>query len=286
MKRKPLILIISFIIVCLGTSCIIVSTKPLTKTCSEIVNFPLTGVKVMVVGTYHFANPGMDLNTIEADDVLMPHRQKEIQAVVDKLATFNPTKIAVEVETDNEQSRNLSYYHDYLQGIGTDRHNEIVQIGFRLAAKLNHKEVLGIDTIGEFPYDKVVDFAKSKNCMDKIEVLAKKSEEETKNFEKIQSQLSIGQLLKKFNEPNEINKMHSWYMNMLYFGVGKSQPGSDLVAHWLNRNIGICARLAQNIESNDRVLVLYGAGHSHLLRRCVQEMPGWELVEANSYLPN
>jgi len=285
MKTKPLIFIISSIILCLGTSYIIASKRSFKKTCSEIVNFPLTGVKVMVVGTYHFANPGMDLTTIKADDVLMPHRQKEIQAVVDKLATFNPTKIAVEVNTDNEQSRNLSYYHDYLQGIGTDRRNEIVQIGFRLAAKLNHKEVLGIDTSGEFPYDKVVNFAKSKNCMDKIEGLANKSEE-TKNFEKMQSQLSIGQLLKKFNEPDEINKMHSWYMNMLYFGVGKSQPGSDLVAHWLNRNIGICARLAQNIESNDRVVVLYGAGHNHLLRRCVQEMPGWELVEANSYLPN
>jgi hypothetical protein len=39
------------------------------------------------------------------------------------------------------------------------------------------------------------------------------------------------------------------------------------------------------VKDGDRVVVLYGAGHARLLRECVEEMPGWKLVEANSFLP-
>jgi hypothetical protein len=35
----------------------------------------------------------------------------------------------------------------------------------------------------------------------------------------------------------------------------------------------------------DRIVVIYGAGHEFLLRRCIREMPGYKLVEANDYLP-
>ena len=52
-----------------------------------------------------------------------------------------------------------------------------------------------------------------------------------------------------------------------------------LLAAWTARNIAICARLVQSAQPGDRVLVVYGAGHSFLLRQCVQQMPGWLLVE-------
>jgi hypothetical protein len=41
----------------------------------------LPPVEVMVLGTYHFGNPGLDLNNMKADSVLTPARQRELAAV-------------------------------------------------------------------------------------------------------------------------------------------------------------------------------------------------------------
>ena len=50
----------------------------------------------MVVGTYHFGNPGQDLHNMKADNVLTPKKQAELADVAARLARFKPTKIAVE----------------------------------------------------------------------------------------------------------------------------------------------------------------------------------------------
>src|SRR5262249_45278445 len=53
--------------------------------------------KVMILGTFHFANPGLDYTKVERDSILSEKRQKEVRDLIDRLKTFKPTKIAVEV---------------------------------------------------------------------------------------------------------------------------------------------------------------------------------------------
>src|SRR5689334_19059083 len=53
-------------------------------------------VQVMVLGTYHMNNPGLDAVDAKADDVLSPERQKQIQDVVTRLAAFKPDKVMIE----------------------------------------------------------------------------------------------------------------------------------------------------------------------------------------------
>ena len=50
----------------------------------------------MVLGTYHFGNPGQDLHDMKADNVLTPKKQAELADVAARLVRFKPTKIAVE----------------------------------------------------------------------------------------------------------------------------------------------------------------------------------------------
>lgn len=38
--------------------------------------------KIMVLGSYHMANPGADVFNMQADDVLSTHRQKEMEELV------------------------------------------------------------------------------------------------------------------------------------------------------------------------------------------------------------
>ena len=43
----------------------------------------LAVAEVLVVGTFHMANPGHDMFNMQADDVLAEKRQKEIAQVID-----------------------------------------------------------------------------------------------------------------------------------------------------------------------------------------------------------
>ncbi|HSM16111.1 MAG TPA: hypothetical protein VK845_03810, partial [Gemmatimonadales bacterium] len=52
--------------------------------------------QVMVLGVFHFHNPNADYAQFEGIDVLTAERQREIEAVVEQLGRFQPTKIAVE----------------------------------------------------------------------------------------------------------------------------------------------------------------------------------------------
>ena len=50
--------------------------------------------RVLIVGTYHFSNPGQDQANVDAVDVTAPQRQAELQAITDALAKFAPTMVA------------------------------------------------------------------------------------------------------------------------------------------------------------------------------------------------
>jgi len=90
---------------------------------------------LLIVGAPHFGNPGRDVVNVRVPDVLSPDRQREIEAVVDQLAAFRPTRVAVEWPAE-EQARLDQRYADYRAGRHTLTANERDQIGLRLAARL------------------------------------------------------------------------------------------------------------------------------------------------------
>jgi hypothetical protein len=114
-------------------------------------------VEVMVVGVFHMSNPGHDLHNLKADDVLEPKRQGEIAALTDALARFKPTKVGVEWPADLVAER----YKQYLAGTLPPSRNEVVQLGFRLA-KTTGAEVYSLDADGDFPYERLKNFAETR----------------------------------------------------------------------------------------------------------------------------
>ncbi|MEA2490406.1 MAG: hypothetical protein QOH21_2198 [Acidobacteriota bacterium] len=88
--------------------------------------------EVLVLGAFHFDNPGLDLVKSEVPDVMAPERQKEIASIVDQLAAFKPTKILVEWPAD--QAAELERrYADYRAGKYELTRSETYQLAFRLA---------------------------------------------------------------------------------------------------------------------------------------------------------
>lgn len=242
-------------------------------------------VRVLVLGTYHFANPGQDLANARVDDVLHPRRQAELKAVAQGLLRFRPTMVAVERNADALPDHALKAFDDYLAGKGQDDRNEIVQIGYRLAHLAGLKQVVGIDAAGPFPFDAVQAWARTHGRMAELQHEVDVIQARVKDIEERQRTHTIGQMLRHFNHPATIREDNRFYMRMLGFGGGDRQPGAALLGAWTTRNLAICARLVQRARPGDRVVVVYGAGHSHALRQCIGDMPGWQLVEALEHLP-
>src|SRR5437867_2792783 len=120
---------------------------------------PAARAEILVLGVYHMANPGHDIINTQADDVLAPKRQAEIAQLIEVLKRFHPTKIAIEANAGSQ--RVGREYSDYLTGKYTLSRNEIDQIGYRLARELGHKAVYAVDADGEYPYPRLVSYAKA-----------------------------------------------------------------------------------------------------------------------------
>ncbi|KGQ19256.1 hypothetical protein LF41_2902 [Lysobacter dokdonensis DS-58] len=237
--------------------------------------------KVMIVGTFHLDNPGRDVFNVQVDDVLSKKRQAEIAEVAKSLAAFEPTAVMVEwpeAQTDEQYAR-------YREGTLPPSRNEVVQLGFRLAALRKLERVRGIDVSGEFPFDAVKSYASSHDMSPRLDAALAGAGKEVQELSKRVREGSIGSVLRYMNTPPRALENHGFYMDMLRYGEGETQPGARLVSAWYARNLSICARLLQTLPEGGRAVVFFGEGHAYLLRQCIIEAPGVELVEANDYLP-
>ena len=199
------------------------------------------------------------MHNAEIDDVLSPQRQKEVVAVVDALAQFKPTRVAVGAHADELPSRSLPGYAQYLAGKHSQNRNEIHQIGYRLASQMKHEHVYGIDADGEFPFEALQLYAAANRRAEELQQAVDEIGVRKQRFEERAKTASVGELLREMNEPAHIQEDHAWYMRTLGYGAGKDQPGARLVGSWTARNIEICARLVQLARSGDRIVVVYGA---------------------------
>lgn len=246
-------------------------------------------IEVMVLGTYHMANPGLDLANMKADDVLKPRRQKELEALSAALAEFRPTKIVVERVVDNPNLIDPRYAEFAPADLGKDR-NERVQVAYRLAHKLGHKIVYAVDedsAEGEpdyFPFGKVVEWAKVNGAEPRLNAKLDQVKSEVARIEKLQAEGSIAYVLESMNRPQQAEQDQGWYYGVLAYGDTEKQPGAELNAYWYMRNAKIFAKLMTLAEPGDRVLVVYGAGHNYWLRHFAGTTPGYVNVDPTPYL--
>jgi hypothetical protein len=234
----------------------------------------------MIVGTFHMSNPGRDLHNQKVPDVLKAEQQAQILKVVEGFAAFKPTRIDVEWDAETVAER----YPKFLEGKLPPSHNEVVQLGFRLG-QLAKAPVFGIDVEGDFPYQAMQTWADAHGRRQELEKMGADVERDLQEGARTLSEHGVSGELRRINDPAHIAHSNDFYRSALSFGAGNEQPGVDLLTAWYKRNFILCARIAQQVKPGDRVVVIYGSGHSFLLRQCVEEMPGWKLVEPNDFLP-
>ncbi|MHC5064525.1 MAG: DUF5694 domain-containing protein [Planctomycetota bacterium] len=238
--------------------------------------------QVMVLGSYHFANPGLDIAKFEVADVLAEEKQAEILEIVDALALFEPTKIAI--EADPRQAVQFERrYQNYREGNHELTRNERQQLGFRLADLCDHEKLYPIDHSGNFPMQEVMAYAQEKDpeFVKFYEDSIKQIETEANEWQRT---LSIGEILRRENSPERIAGGHDLYLKTARVGAGDDPVGARLVTAWYERNIHIFANLAAIAEPGERILVIMGAGHLGTLKELIQGSSEMTWVSALDYL--
>ena len=224
--------------------------------------------EILVIGTYHMANPGRDIANMQADDVLSPRRQQDIAQLIEVLMKFRPTKIAIEASVGSK--RLAQEYADYLAGKYALSRNENDQIGYRLAKELGHRVVYGVDEDGDFPYTRVLNYAKANGRAQQFAAMEAGVAARVKGEGDFLQSHTVLEMLKYMNSDSSVARSVASYYDFVPYGEPYEYAGPDLVAAWFQRNIRIYRNIVALVESpNDRILVIYGAGHLGWLRQDV-----------------
>lgn len=230
----------------------------------------------MVLGTFHFTQ-APDFN-----DVTAPEQQAEIQAVVDSLSVFHPTKLALEWSRA-EAARFDSLYAAYRAGRHTLTPNERQQLGFRLADRFDHDAVYPVDYKKPWGMDAVLEYAKQHAPW--FPQYAKQWRAQmTADSDSLHRHASIGEVLRWHNQPETLDRIQAVRMRTLEVGADSTHVGVQPVASVYTRNLRIFANLTTIAEPGDRILLIFGAGHSYFFREFVRDHPHMTLVDPLEYL--
>lgn len=238
--------------------------------------------EVMILGTAHFSNPGQDMIKTEFPDVMKPEYQSQIRTVVDSLAVFRPTKIAVEVRPDYEETFD-SLYRAYRRGEHSLERGEQQQLGFRLAGRFDHRQLYAIDHEGDLPGKALMSYARDHDPAF-LKYITSIREEISRKEKSLYARATIREILRVQNGRENLSDQRGYYARIAPVGDDSTWVGADLVAQWHRRNIKIFADLAREVEPGDRVIVIFGAGHAPLLRYFVKSSKAMKIVDPLDYL--
>jgi hypothetical protein len=242
---------------------------------------------LVVLGTYHMGAPGNNVYNGKVDDISSPVRQKEIVKLVERLQKFRPTKVVVECDWD-EDGKAEELYKQYLAGTFQLTKDETHQIGFRLAKASGLKKVHCVDW-SDFWGDPTTNYIKYAAKDAELSAYVKKFNEDVERRGRAEdsqmAKLTVIDRLALLNRPSRIEKDHQAYYDIMRIGRGNDHVGAGYLSWWHRRNLVIfdkIIRLTDNLD--ERILVVYGAGHVKLLTQYATESGFYKLESPLRYL--
>ncbi|MBQ4912806.1 hypothetical protein J8L85_00055 [Maribacter sp. MMG018] len=245
--------------------------------------------EVLLVGTFHYNNPGADVAKTKSFDILKKESQNELKKISKNIKAYNPTKIFVEWPYD-EQKELDSLYQIYTKGnyFKNDSlsnfylKNEIFQLAFRIAKENDLKKIYAIDYSTSFPFEDVMKEIENNNQSELKTRIENGISKFTTDFDnKIESGLSLTELT-YFVNSQEMRKFSNDFHNnlMLLAGGTKDFSGPLLTSEWFKRNLYMWSLIQKNTEESDeRIMVLAGLSHVAMFELFVRENDNWKVKE-------
>lgn len=268
---------------------------------NQLESFPFVGKykpDIMILGVYHFDNPGLDAFKSQDIDMLTEQKQKEIDFLLDKIQKFNPTKIIIEQSRGTMDSIIDNRYKQYLDGSFdiSDKPDEIYQLAFKLAKRLNHKKVYCSDSHVGWCGTQDIDWDSFGDNEEKEYLTSKNQYQKVNRYDynlnykytdSLKMILPLTSYLEILNKPSVTKKHHQYYLtNLSLCGAGDNYYGADSVSRWYRRNLRIFSNIYDitSFDRQEKILVIYGSGHVWLLSQYIKDSPDFNYVEVNDYL--
>lgn len=245
--------------------------------------------QVLLVGTFHFAYPNLDAHKTAPEDqvdIQSQQKQAEVRELLDYLARFRPTKIVV--ESGSNTGYLMRRYERWLAGEEALQRNERDQLGIRLMHRMGLDTLYGCDAgsilsdlheneelapLAAYFDEQFADYDwSSDDPLDSLYTAFYDYETALENA------LPLLKLFQYMNSEPVIRRYHGAYL-IGDFADGDTTGPDFLSLYWYNRNL----RIFRNIQGidpqpDDRILVLFGAGHIEILRQQFAATPEFELV--------
>lgn len=246
--------------------------------------------QVMTLGVFHFNFPNQDVVQVaESDmiDVLTEPYAGEIADIAKALVAYRPTHVAVEALPDQQQ-RLDSLYNAYREERHVLGHNEIYQLGFRLAAMLGLDGVHAVDDFGRH-YPHIEALFSDSAAMARFEQHYLHAADVRHRVHTDKGRItSIVDALVHSNDPAHIEERLSLYLlnPFSYEDEPHDFLGVDFeTGRWFNRNLRIFRNLQRlPLAEGDRVLLIIGSEHLNLLNHFLSVSKEFEFVSPMPYL--
>lgn len=239
--------------------------------------------QIALLGTFHFAGSN-DLLSLKIDDLETEKRQKEMLNLIDKIKKYKPTKVILEYPYGGTKLDSL--YQLYRNGTYHLGINESQQIGFRLANQLGHEHIYAADHRADLPFDDLMqhigsigqmeDFTQIIEDINRNVMMPQKSYYESHNL----SEFFVMMNSDKYDKDNRA----SYSQFLMKYDTEDNNIGVQIATTWWGRNFQIMSNIDQIIQPGDRAFVLFGQGHTSILKPLYKDRSGYEYVEIADYL--
>jgi hypothetical protein len=257
----------------------------------------LPRTRLMLLGMFHFDDQGLDeYKPAFPWNALTSEHQREIEDVIERLARFNPTRIALEWPAGRQAALD-SAYQAYRSGRAGLAANEREQIGFRLAHRLGHERVYAVDAPARSYEPDMTQAEYDRRAGALIEgadpaLLRRQQDLESRyaalhrRDDSLKTTMPLRDYLVQENAPAALRVSHGEYLiGGFRLGRGDDYLGPDLRTRWYNRNLRIFHNLLRITPSPaERILLVIGSGHIPILRHAAEASPEFEVVDVGQFL--
>ena len=263
---------------------------------------PNARIKVYLVGTFHFDGSSSDVNKGSKTNMKEAKKQQELDDIIRRLARTKADKVFVEWQLRDQRFVD-STYALYRQNKFTLGNNEVYQLGYRLARRLDRPRVYCADAPGVFDYDAALTYAKAHGQEKLLASSADKPEPDSLGRlmeARVGHRIGIGPdelrdppgetlvgKLARYNSARFARANMDWYLLIgARVGGGGNYSGADLAGEFYKRNMRIYTNLLRAVDvRNDKAIVLIiGAGHVSFLREQLQHNSLFEVQDVGPLL--
>jgi hypothetical protein len=259
--------------------------RPLSAFALLLISLPLFAAQpaqVMLFGTFHFKDAGLDTVKVKDIDIFTEANQAYLEGLTQRLQGFKPTRVLLEYNPENDGLIN-GRYREYLAGNYELPANEIYQLGFRIAKLAGHERVYSFDNRDvEWRAEAMFEYAK-KHGSPEMKTFNEIIESYTAEDEQARATMSLKQLLQRQNDPENERLNMDLYLATNSIGAGDGYAGAVASASWWERNFYMYANIQKLAAPGERVIAIGGTGHMAILKQLLAIDRRLEAVPVDPY---